>query len=189
MLQLSKNPAIAYSASSGEKRLSDLDWAAPWAVAYTKPRQEKALAADLRERRLSYFLPMVLRETSSGGRRRRNLYPLFASYFFLADGEGERLAALKTERIVRFVTVKEAEQDGLRRELAALALALEHCPQTVELYAHLAVGTRVRVKSGPLRGIDGVVLDGGGKHKLWLGVSTLGVGATVEIHPDLVEAI
>jgi transcriptional antiterminator RfaH len=189
MLQLSKNPAIAYSAVSGEERLGDVDWTRPWAVAYTKPRQEKALAADLRERRLSYFLPMVLRETSSGGRRRKNLYPLFASYLFLADGEAERLGALKTERIVRFVPVKDAEQDGLRRELAALAMALEHCPETVELYAHLAVGTHVRVKSGAMRGVEGVVLDGGAKHKLWLGVSTLGVGATVEIHPDLVEAV
>jgi hypothetical protein len=40
-----------------------------------------------------------------------------------------------------------------------------------------------------MSGVEGVVLQAGSKHKLWLGVSCLGVGATVEIHPDLVEAI
>jgi transcription termination/antitermination protein NusG len=187
MLQLAKNPPIAYSATANAERLDGVDWATPWTAAYCKPRQEKALAWDLRRRGHTYFLPMVLRETSSGGRRRRNYYPLFASYLFLTADEATRLTALKTDRVLRFVDISAAQQDQFRRELAALAAAIHVAPESIELYAHLAVGTPVRVKAGPLQGVEGVVVQHEQRHKLWLGVSALGVGATIEIHPDLVE--
>jgi transcription antitermination factor NusG len=187
MLQLNQNPPMASSGPTGGGSLELRDWNQPWMVAYCKPRQEKALAWDLHRRRITYFLPMVLRETSSGGRRRRNLYPLFPSYIFVAAGEAERLAVLKTDRTVRLIEVDLAEQDSLQRELFALETALRIDPKSLELYPRLAIGSRVLVKAGPLKGIEGVVLQFGHKRKLWLGVTALGIGATVEIHPDLVE--
>jgi hypothetical protein len=39
-----------------------------------------------------------------------------------------------------------------------------------------------------MKDVEGVLVDAGNKRKLLLGVSVLGVGATVEIHADLVEA-
>ena len=91
-----------------------------WTAVYCKPRQEKALANDLVRKEIAYFLPMVLRETTSGGRRRRNLYPLFPSYLFFAGGEAERLAVLKTDRTVRLIEIGDAEQPRFRQEIAAL---------------------------------------------------------------------
>jgi transcription antitermination factor NusG len=187
MLQLDQNPPMACLGRAGGGELEPDDWDRPWMVAYCKPRQEKALAWELHRRRVAYFLPMVLRQTSSGGRRRRNLYPLFPSYIFVAAGEAERLSVLKTERTVRLIDVEPAQQGALRRELMAIETALRVAPQSLELYPRLAIGARVLVKAGPLKGVEGVVLQFGHKRKLWLGVSALGVGATVEIHPDLVE--
>ena len=160
---------------------------AAWTVAYCKPRQEKALGWDLCRRQVNYFLPMVLRETSSGGRRRRNLYPLFPSYLFFAGDEMDRLAVLKTERVVRLIEISDAEQPRFRREIAALETVLERCPESLELYPRLVPGAWVRITAGPMKDVEGVVLQSHNKKKLWLGVSVLGVGATVEIHADLVE--
>ncbi|MFO0789223.1 MAG: transcription termination/antitermination NusG family protein [Pirellulales bacterium] len=162
------------------------DIAAPWSVAYCKPRQEKKLADDLRQRDIAYFLPMVLRETSSGGRRRKNLYPLFPSYVFFAGEERERLAVLRTDRIVQIIDVGSAEQICFRQEIAALETALEHFPESIELYPRIVPGARVRITAGPMRDVEGIVLQSQNKRKLWLGVSVLGVGATVEIHADMV---
>src|SRR5690242_16983199 len=103
MLRLQDNPPMIWPRST---KLSDIHL--PWSVAYCKPRQEKALAADLCRLDVSYFLPMVQREISSGGRRRQNLYPLFPSYLFFAGKERERLAALRTDRIVRIIDVNES---------------------------------------------------------------------------------
>jgi len=183
MIRLQDNPPMTWPESVLR---SEAPW--QWTVAYCKPRQEKALAWDLCRREISYFLPMVLRETSSGGRRRRNLYPLFPSYLFFAGGEAERLTILKTDRVVRLIDVSDAEQTCFRREIACLETALQCCPQSIELYPRLVPGARVRIASGPMKDVEGVVLQAQNKRRLWLGVSVLGVGATVEIHADLVEA-
>lgn len=187
VLSLNENPPVAYSGAANKPALESSDWTQRWVAVYTKPRQEKSLARDLQERRVTYFLPMVLRQTSSGGRRRKNLYPLFASYMFFAGDDAARLAVLRTERLVRVIDVDESQQEMFRRELASLELALRVAPESLELHPRVTPGTRVVIRSGPMAGVEGVVLDAGAKKKLWLGVSTLGVGATVEIHPDLVE--
>jgi uncharacterized protein YdhG (YjbR/CyaY superfamily) len=87
----------------------------------------------------------VLRETSSGGRRRRNLYPLFPSYLFFAGDELERLAVLRTERVVRLIEISEAEQARFRGEIAALETALVSAPESIELYPRLVPGAVVRI--------------------------------------------
>lgn len=186
MLPLKSNPAPTYSAASGGEALQEGDWAQPWTAAYCKPRQEKALAWDLRKLGVSYFLPMVLRETSSGGRRRKNLYPLFPSYIFMAAGEQERLAGLRTDRIVRFVEATPAAQPQFREELQSLETVLRVDPKSVELYPRLVPGAWVRVVSGPMKNVRGVVIEALPNCKLWLGITTLGVGATVEIPADFV---
>ena len=184
MLKLRDNPPMTLP---GAGPLADEP--APWRVAYAKPRQEKALAWDLGRRGIPYFLPLVLRETSSGGRRRRNLYPLFASYLFYAGDEATRLAALKTERIVTHVDIAPGEQDRFRREIAALELGLRTAPDRFELHPRLVPGARVRVVGGPMKGLEGNVVNADHRSKLFLGVTALGSGATVEIHPDLVEPV
>jgi transcription antitermination factor NusG len=158
-----------------------------WSVAYCKPRQEKALARDLCQKEVGYFLPMVLRETISGRRRRRNLYPLFPSYLFYVGGDAERLAVLKTDRVVRLIEIGESDQQQFRQEIASLDTAIRVCPSSLELYPRLVPGARVRIKAGAMKNVEGVILQADNKKKLWLGISTLGVGATVEIHADFVE--
>ena len=158
-----------------------------WSAAYCKPRQEKSLAWDLLQRDVSYFLPMVMRETSSGGRRRRNMYPLFPSYLFFAGGEQERLKVLKTDRVVSIVDISDVEQERFRQEISGLEKALECYPESIELYPRIVPGAVVRITSGPMKDIQGVIIQSENKRKLWLGVSVLGVGATVEIHADLVQ--
>jgi transcription antitermination factor NusG len=188
VLQLKANPAIAYSAMTGAEQLEAVDWTVPWVVAYSKPRQEKALAWDLRKLGVTYFLPMVERETSSGGRRRRNLYPLFASYLFMTSAEGDRLAALRTDRLVKFIEVPAGQQARLAEELSSLETVLRFAPATIELHPRLVPGAWVRVTSGPMKNVRGVVVEALPNRKLWLGITALGVGATVEIPADLVIA-
>jgi transcription antitermination factor NusG len=182
VIRFKDNPPMSWPSA-----ISIAETTSPWTAAYCKPRQEKALAWDLTRREVRYFLPMVMRETSSGGRRRRNMYPLFASYVFFAGGEQERLGVLRTDRVVRLIDIAEAAQAQFRRELESLEKAVACCPNSIELYPRLVPGTLVRIAGGPMKDVEGVVLQSHNKRKLWLGVSVLGVGATIEIHADLVQ--
>lgn len=160
-----------------------------WTAAYCKPRQEKALAWDLHRQEVPYFLPMIYRETSSGGRRRRNLYPMFKSYLFFAGSENERLTVTKTNRLVRLVEIDHAAQATFRREICSLELALRESPNNVELYPQLATGKRVLITGGPMKGAEGIIINSENPTRLWIGVTLMGAGATVEIHADLVEPL
>jgi transcription antitermination factor NusG len=159
--------------------------ATEWVAAYVKPRQEKALAWELLKRETPYFLPLVERVVTGGGRRRKSLLPLFPSYVFVGAGnDSARHTALKSERVISLIEPQGPAQLQFRNELAALEAALRSSPGAVELHPRLKVGTQARITAGPLRGFEGVVTSAGDKRKIWLAVSALGTGVTVEIHAD-----
>ncbi len=161
-----------------------------WNVAYCRPRQEKSLARDLCRLEVPYFLPMVLRGKMSGGRRRRTMKLVFKSYLFFAGEEHERLAVLKTNRVVQVFKIGPAEQPTFRREIRSLELALRASPEKNELHPQLVTGNYALITGGPMKGVEGIILIAdSGITKLWIGVTMMGPGITVEIHPDLVEPL
>ena len=129
-----------------------------WRVFYTRPRNEKKVAARLVGAGLEVCLPLrsVLRQWSDREKTVRE--PLFPSYLFVHVDERERLAVLTDEAIVKTVSfgarlaeVRDAEIDVLR--------ALEAMPGQVEAVARDAFpeGTPVLVTDGPMKGARGTV--------------------------------
>jgi transcriptional antiterminator RfaH len=179
MLKLSDNPPIL---APWAKSIGDLD--GRWWVAHTRSRFEKAFAWDLERRHIGYFLPMVLRVTISGGRKRRLMMPLFSSYIFLCGQESDRHAAMTTNRVCAVLEV--ADQQGLIGELTALHAALEGKAE-LDPFPFAVAGRRCRVTAGPFGGIEGVVVQRKSVTRLVLGVSILAQGAAMEIDADLLE--
>jgi len=181
MLKLSENPPRMHP---GAGILTDL--AGTWWVAHTKARSEKALAWDLLRRDIGYFLPLLERVRFSGGRKRRVLMPLFPSYVFVCGSDDDRYAAMTTDRI--FQTVRVADQGGLIAELAAIERALAW-ETVLDPYPYAATGRRCRIKAGPFRGLEGLVVQRAGQARLVLEVTILGQGAAMEVEPDLLEPV
>jgi transcription antitermination factor NusG len=158
-----------------------------WYCLHTKPRQEKATARDLRARAVPFYLPQMIREDRTpAGRKIRSLLPLFGSYLFLFGDEMERLVALKGNRLVRVIDV--VDQEGLVRDLRQIhrmlssGLAIEPEP-TAE------PGSRVRIASGPLTGLEGIVVRRGKSNHFVAVVQMLGLGATVALEDWQVEVL
>ncbi len=157
-----------------------------WWVVYTKARQEKALARDLLARRVPYFLPLVKHTVVRRGRPQISFLPMFRGYVFIFATERQRERALKTNRISRVLEVKDQGQllDDLRRVQQTIDSGL---PLSVE--SRLAGGDRVRVRYGPLAGLEGEVMVRRGKTRLLVAVHFLQQGASVEIDDFLLEPI
>ncbi len=157
-----------------------------WWVMYTKTRQEKALARELLAQRVPYFLPLVKKTVMRRGRARVSFLPMFRGYLFLFASEEQRIRALKTNRISRVLAVKDQAQllADMRRAQQAIASGL---PLTVE--SRLTDGDRVRVRYGPLAGLEGVVIVRRGKTRLLVAIHFLQQGASVEIDDFLLEPI
>ncbi len=157
-----------------------------WYVLHTKSRQEKALAADLSAMEIAHFLPLAKHAKYHGKRKVFVELPLYTSYLFLRGSLEEAFRADRTDRVARIIPVRDQRQ--LDWELSNLFEALER-NVTLELFPHLTVGTRVEVRSGPLRGVQGIVKDPKRPDRLVLQVGMLGRGVSLEINGALLDQI
>jgi len=87
-----------------------------WWCLHTKPRQEKAIARDLRMQEIVYYLPQVVKEGHTPkGRKIQSVVPLFAGYVFINGDLNDRLNALRGHRLVKVLEV--VDQESLTRDL------------------------------------------------------------------------
>jgi transcription antitermination factor NusG len=158
-----------------------------WWCLHTKPRQEKAAARHLRSRRISHYLPQVVREDRTpGGRKIRPILPLFPGYLFLRGEEGDRLEAFRGNHLANVLEV--VDQDGFDRDLRQIYQMLSSGLPVVPEPSY-PVGTRVRISSGPLTGLVGSVVRRGKRDQFVAVVEFLGSGAMVELQDWQVERV
>jgi len=147
-----------------------------WWVLHTRPRQEKSLARELRERRLGFYLPLLPRRSQLRGRVLTSYVPLFAGYvFLLAEGE-DRVAALATGRVVRALQVKD--QGGLWRDLRQIH-QLMSSGAAITPEDRLSPGMTVEIQSGPLSGLRGKILRSSSGRRFVVTVDFIQQGASV----------
>ena len=162
---------------------SDRAW---WAI-YTLARREKALMEHLFRAEIPFYSPLVKQKSRSpSGRRLVSWLPLFAGYVFLYGNDEHRYQALKSNCISRTLPVGDSAElvHDLRQIRRLIAADL---PLTRE--ARFQPGTRVRVRTGSLAGMEGVVIKRRGQDQLLVAVKFLQQGASVAVEDFLVEAI
>ena len=166
-----------------ERLVGDADGPRWWLI-HTKPRQEKAIAIELRALDIPHYLPVTKCKALTRGRPRITRAPQFAGYMFLWGNSDQRLSALKTNRIV--TTHRIEDQLGLTGQLWALADLIEKgVPLRIE--ERLVAGQYVRVKSGLLRDKRGVIIKRAGKTRLFVFINELLGGVSLEIEQHLCE--
>jgi transcription antitermination factor NusG len=181
MLKIAQNPPTLHPAVGSIRELTGRWW-----VAHTRPRNEKAFAWDLHRDNVSYYLPMIRRTLFSGGRRRKSLVPLFASYVFINGDEQSRLLALQTNRICSLIPIDDQSQ--FQTELADIERVLRS-DASVDPVPFAVVGKLVRVARGPFKGIIGRVIRRDEITRLVMSVSILAQGAEMDIDADVLEAM
>lgn len=158
-----------------------------WWVIYTLARREKELMRRLRTLEIGFYCPLIPRRTRSpGGRTRTSYVPLFANYVFMWGDDAQRQLALTTNCISRCLQVGDGA--GLARDLRQVRdLISRGAPLTPE--ARIEPGQIVRVKSGRMAGLEGVVVKRRGRQWLLVSVEFLQQGASVLLEDFQVEAV
>jgi transcription antitermination factor NusG len=130
--------------------------AAHWYALYTAPRHEKTVAEQIKLRGISCFLPLYRSMRRWKDRRKQVEMVLFPGYVFVQVALQDRLRVLQLPGAVRLVafngraaTLPEEEIDSLRNRLSNT--------DRTEPHPYLTVGRRVRVRSGPLQGLEGII--------------------------------
>jgi transcription antitermination factor NusG len=128
-----------------------------WYAVCTRSRHEKSVAEHCAHRSITNFVPLYesVRRWKNG--RHRVSLPLFPGYAFVRIALANRLDVLKVPGVVHLVSfnglpspVANSEIESLQRALAAGRGLAPH--------PYLTVGRRVRIKSGPLAGLEAVVI-------------------------------
>jgi hypothetical protein len=175
--------ADKYSESGRHAQAEDMDHPRWWLI-HTKPRHEKTLARELRALDIPHYLPVTKCKSITRGRPRLTQAPQFPGYLFLWGNFEQRLSALKLNRIVASYRVEDSL--GLAQQLWELADLIEKgVPLRIE--ERLVAGQYVRVKSGLLKDKRGVVMRRAGKSRLFILVSELLGGVSLEIEQHLLE--
>jgi transcription antitermination factor NusG len=130
---------------------------ANWYAAYTSANHEKRVADQLRERCVDYFLPLYECERRWKDRRVKLQTPLFSGYLFVRIALRERLRVLQIPGVVHLVGFGGHPASLPQEDLQAIQDCLSQGLQ-VEPHPYLRVGRRMQVKSGPLQGLEGVVV-------------------------------
>ena len=157
-----------------------------WFVLHVRARQEKALAGDLEGLDVDYFLPLVMKIRYYGKRKRTVKLPLFPGYVFLRGSIEQVYTADRTRRVLSIIPVKD--QGGLNWELKNLHLALVK-GVTLDPYPTLKANVRVEVRSGPLRGLQGVIESRTRANRLVLQVAMLGSAVSLEVDGSLLDPV
>ncbi len=159
-----------------------------WYAVTTRHQHERMVADALTQKGFETFLPLYSTARRWKDRTKILNLPLFPSYIFLKGGLDRRLQILTTPGLVGVVSfsgrpgiIPETEIEAIRRVISG-RLRVEPCP-------YLKCGERVRVRSGPLEGVEGILIRRRTLCRLVLSVELLGRSVAVEVDSSLVEPI
>jgi transcription antitermination factor NusG len=159
-----------------------------WYALYTCANHEKHVAAELRVRSVEHFLPLYSSVRRWKDRRVTLDLPLFPGYVFVSVALRDRLKVLQIPSVVRFVAFNGVPTALPNREMEILQTGLSQ-QLAAEPHPFLTSGRRVRVRSGPLAGIQGILLRRRGKTRFVVSVELIMRSMAVDLDEADVEAV
>jgi len=137
-----------------------------WYAIYTRPRWEKKLAERLEEKRIEHYLPLIKTLKIWSDRKKWVQEPLFKSYLFVHVNEGEYLPAIQTPGAVKYVTFERKAVSIPPLQIEAIKTFIESGEELVSDLPEMKIGDRVRIMRGPLKGLEGTLVEFQNKHRV-----------------------
>jgi transcription antitermination factor NusG len=159
-----------------------------WFAVQTRPRHEKKVSADLQEKGVTAFLPLVSSTREWSDRTRVVEMPLFPQYVFvrIAQSLNTRVAVLRTNGVTNFVGTRgigvPIPDDQIQRVQTVVQRGVPVTP-----HAFLNVGKRIRIRGGALDGLQGILTAVNGDQTLVLSVELIQRSIAIRIAGFSVE--
>jgi transcription antitermination factor NusG len=128
-----------------------------WYAAYTSANHEKRVAEQLVVRDVEHFLPVYESARRWKDRRVTLQMPLFPGYVFVRMALRDRLQVLQVPGVAYLVGFDGSPAALPHGDIEALRASLAD-GLNAEPHPYLKVGHRVRVKAGPLQGLQGILV-------------------------------
>jgi transcription antitermination factor NusG len=159
-----------------------------WFAVFTAPRHEKRVEEHLRVRGIESFLPLCKRARQWKDGSKGTVYlPLFSSYVFARIGRDGRVPVLTVPGVLAIV--------GSRRESFSVPDTYIHFLREgllqgrIEPHPYLTIGARVRIRSGIMAGVEGILLRQKNDCRVVLTLEMIMKSVTVEVAIDEIEPV
>jgi len=162
---------------------------AHWYALQTRARHEKTVAQRLGEQGVTTFLPLITETHRWSDRKKLVEMPLFGCYVFvrLRPTEEQRLRILRLEGVFKFVGVRGEGLPIPDRQIEAVrTLVSQQIPYRIHPF--LKIGQRVRIRSGALSGVEGILVARDGESTLVVSVDAIQRSLAIRIEGYDVEA-
>jgi transcription termination/antitermination protein NusG len=159
-----------------------------WYAAYTYARHEKRVAEQLTQKSLENFLPQYESVRRWKDRRVKLQLPLFPGYVFVRLALRDRLLVLETPSVVRLLGFNGHPTALPDKEMEALRACVE-ARLAAEPHVYLTVGRRVRIISGPLAELEGVLIRKKNAFRVVLSLNLIARSAAVEVDAANIERV
>jgi transcription antitermination factor NusG len=159
-----------------------------WYALHTRSRHEKLVHELLSKKDIETFLPLRKIKRRWSDRIKEIAEPLFKGYIFIHAPLAKRLDILQTKGVVRYVGFGGVPAAVPETQLEAVRRFIEQ-DIAVDPFPYLKEGERVVVRSGPLQGVQGLLVCKKNKYRLVISLDLINQSASVEIDSALVEPL
>lgn len=145
-----------------------------WYAVYTRSRAEKQIHKLLLRAGIEAYLPIrkVLKYWSD--RKKWVEEPLFRSYIFVHITEAEYFNVLNIPGAVRYITFEGKAVPIPPQQIEAIKQFIDTGEELPEFEQDLSRGDKVDIIAGPMKGIEGAIVDFKGKKKVKIEINGLG---------------
>ena len=183
---VSNSMEVIETTGGSERELTGAQF--PWFALQVRRKQELGVANFLRSRGYDPFLPLYRCRKLWSDRMKVVDAPLFPGYMFCRLNLHNRLPVLMAPGVIRIVgrnrfpaPLDETEINAVR---AMITSGLPSQP-----WPFLRAGDRVQIDRGPLRGLEGILVEVRGLHRLILSVTLVQRSVAVEIDSAFVKSL
>lgn len=159
-----------------------------WYALYTCPRHEKRVAEEIEQRHIACFLPVYRSIRRWKDRRKELELALFPGYVFVHIALQDKLRVLQVPGAVRLVTFNGQPAPIPERQIECLR-SRESSYGPIKPHPYLCVGRRVRVRSGPLQGLEGIIRRSKDKYRVIFSLDLIMRSVAVEVDEADVEPV
>lgn len=158
---------------------SEDECALRWYAIFTMPRHEKSVDSYFDFQRIVHFLPAYEKVNTWRNRQTvRVKMPLFPRYLFARFDRQEGGRVLKAPGILRIVGTESGPTPVPDAEIELLRVSTAQ--NKAEPYPHLALGRRVRVKTGLMAGVEGTLVRKENRNRFVLTISSIQQSVSID---------
>jgi transcriptional antiterminator NusG len=159
-----------------------------WFAIQVKPRHEFLTAKLLHGKGYEEFVPSYRSRRQWSDRIKEIEFPLFTGYVFCRFDPEKRWPVVSTHGVIRVVgsrngpePISDEEIEAIRRVMGS-GMNLQPCD-------YLKAGDRVRIKSGPLAGVEGALVSIRNRKQLILSINLIQGSVVVDIDQCAISAV